>query len=282
MHFFQKGLVICMSSFTLRLFSSPGEAVSCPCFQSDTRMSYLSEATGHWPAAVQPEIRSQMTSLKPNTQTRTNCVWILSRLWEIVKVCSQALYSGNTSSACPLSREKAQLKCVYAHLCVLLCICFSWSTKDSKGWKAGPPDSLCFRPNSMMSREKPQVQATKNILHLVDEPQASFQRSCSPLEEETGMESTLPAQLGTHLDMPGGLAFKAKKQQAVPKHLGRNRFHTQWPKLNNCPHWSRCPQASGFSPPPEQVKGLFSFTHKHPHWVAQWQQMCSESCLKMS
>lgn len=140
MHFFQKGLVICMSSFTLRLFSSPGEAVSCPCFQSDTRMSYLSEATGHWPAAVQPEIRSQMTSLKPNTQTRTNCVWILSRLWEIVKVCSQAFHSGNTSSACPLSREKARLKCVYAHLCVLLCICFSWSTKDSKGWKASPPD----------------------------------------------------------------------------------------------------------------------------------------------
>lgn len=74
------------------------EAFSCPCFQSDTRMSYLSEATGHWPAAVQPEIRSQMTSLKPNTQTRTNCVWILSRLWEIVKVCSQAFHSGNTSS----------------------------------------------------------------------------------------------------------------------------------------------------------------------------------------
>lgn len=67
-----------------------------------------------------------------------------------------------------------------------------------------------------MSREKPQVQATKNILHLIDEPQASFQRSCSPLEEETGMESTLPAQRETHLDMPGGLAFKATKQQAAP------------------------------------------------------------------
>lgn len=99
MYFFsRKGLVICMSSFTLCLFSSPREAVSCPCFQSDMRMSYLSEGTGHWPAAVHPEIRSQMTSPKPNTQTRTNCVWILSRLWEIVKVCSPALHSGNTSS----------------------------------------------------------------------------------------------------------------------------------------------------------------------------------------
>lgn len=123
--FLQKGLVICVSSFTLCLLSSPGEAVSCPCFRGDTRTSSLREATGHWPAAVQPEIGSQITSLKPNRQTRTNCVWILSRLWEIEDVCSQAFRSGNTSSPCPLSMEKARLKSVYAHLCVLLCLFFS-------------------------------------------------------------------------------------------------------------------------------------------------------------
>lgn len=145
-------LVICVSSFTLCLLSSPGEAVSCPCFRGDTRRSSLGEATGHWPAAVQPEIGSQITSLKPNRQTRTNCVWILSRLWEIEEVCSQAFHSGNTSSPCPLSMEKARLKSEYAHLCVLLCVCLSRSTKDSKRWKASPPDPLCLRPNNMMSR----------------------------------------------------------------------------------------------------------------------------------
>lgn len=68
-----------------------------------------------------------------------------------------------------------------------------------------------------MSEEKPQVQATENILSPADEPQASFQRSCSPLEEERGMESMLPAQLGTHLDMPGGPAFRATQQQELPE-----------------------------------------------------------------
>lgn len=31
--FFQRGLIICVSSFTLCLLSSPGEVVSCPCFR---------------------------------------------------------------------------------------------------------------------------------------------------------------------------------------------------------------------------------------------------------
>lgn len=35
------------------------------------------------------------------------------------------------------------------------------------------------------------------------------------------MESMLPAQLGTHLDMPGGLKFKATKQQELRE--------TAWP-----------------------------------------------------
>lgn len=82
--FFQQGLVICAASLALCLLSSPGEAASCPCFQWDTRTSSLREATGHRPAAVQPEIWGQITSLKPNTQTGTNCVWILSRLNFIV------------------------------------------------------------------------------------------------------------------------------------------------------------------------------------------------------
>ena len=97
----QTGLVICGSSLTLCLLSSPGEAVSCPCFRWDTRTSW-SKATGHWPAVVHPEIGAQITSPKPNMQTTTNCIWILSRLWEI-----EEAHSGSTSSACPFSREKA-------------------------------------------------------------------------------------------------------------------------------------------------------------------------------
>lgn len=73
--------------------------------------------------------------LKRTTQTGINCVWILSRLnyivlpntREIEEICIQALRSGNISSACPVSREKARLKCVY--LCVLLCVCLSHSNK---------------------------------------------------------------------------------------------------------------------------------------------------------
>lgn len=57
--------------------------------------------------------------------------------------------------------------------------------------------------------------ATKNILHPVDEPQASFLGSCSPLEKKTGMESMLPALLGTHLNIPGGYTFKTRKQHVL-------------------------------------------------------------------
>lgn len=64
-----------------------------------------------------------------------------------------------------------------------------------------------------MNREKPQVKATENILGPADEPQASFQWFCGPLEGETRMESMLSAQLGTHRDIPGGHASKATKQQ---------------------------------------------------------------------
>lgn len=48
-------------------------------------------------------------------------------------------------------------------------------------------------------------QATENILRPADEPQASSQRSCGPFGgEETEMEGTLPARLGTHLGESAG------------------------------------------------------------------------------
>lgn len=143
----------------------------------------------------------------------------------------------------PSVQGKRQIK-VCVHLCVLLCVYLSHGTKYSTRWIANPPGPFCLRPNNMMSREKPQVQATKNILHPADEPQASFQWSCSPLERETWMESMLPAQLGTHPDMPRGLTFKATKRQELLQQLSQKWFHTQWSKLNNCQSWSRCAQAS--------------------------------------
>lgn len=51
--FFEKGLAICAPSFTLCLFRSPGEAVSCTCLQWDARSPSLT--AGHWPAALQLE-----------------------------------------------------------------------------------------------------------------------------------------------------------------------------------------------------------------------------------
>lgn len=45
----------------------------------------------------------------------------------------------------------------------------------------------------MMSSEKPQAKATKNILHPADEPQAFFQSLAVHLEREIWMESMLPA-----------------------------------------------------------------------------------------
>lgn len=72
----------------------------------------------------------------------------------------------------------------------------------------------------MMSGEKPEVQASKNILRPADEPRASSHRSRSPLERETRMERMLPAQLGTRLDAPGGLTFKATKQRESLEQLG--------------------------------------------------------------
>lgn len=107
--FWQKGLIICAVSLALCLFSSPGEAVSCACFQWDMRTSSLREATGHRPAAAQTEIWSQITSLKPSTQTGTNCVWILSRLNFIVppncreteEVCGQAQERQCLPALCP-------------------------------------------------------------------------------------------------------------------------------------------------------------------------------------
>lgn len=81
--------------------------------------------------------------------------------------------------------------------------------------------------------EKPQVQATNNILHPADKPQASFQWSCGPLERETWMESMLPAQLGTVLDMAGGFPFKGREQQKLREQLGQEMFHTHGSKLNH-------------------------------------------------
>lgn len=86
-----------------------------------------------------------------------------------------------------------------------------------------------------MSWEKPQVLATMNILHTADESQTSFQWSCSPLERETRLDSMLPAQQGTHLDMPGGHTIKATKHQELLEQFGEEWFYTQWSKLNNCP-----------------------------------------------
>lgn len=60
------------------------------------------------------------------------------------------------------------------------------------------------RPFTLRAKQHDE-QATENILHPADEPQASSQRSCRPFGgEETEMEGTLPAQLGTDLSESGG------------------------------------------------------------------------------
>lgn len=86
-----------------------------------------------------------------------------------------------------------------------------------------------------MSREKPQVQATKNILHPSDEPQASSQWSCSPLERETRIESMLSAQ-GDSSWYAWRPHIKSTKQQELQQQHGQEWFHTQRSKLNNCPY----------------------------------------------
>ena len=140
----------------------------------DTRKSSLREAAGHWSATAQPEIQSQITSPKPNTQTRTNCVWILSRVniivlpnsREIEDVCSQA----STQEAYPLPAlcpGKRPDYSVYKRICVCsfvhVCLC---GTQDSKRRIADPPDPLCLRPNNTMSKEKPQVQRRTSSTQL--------------------------------------------------------------------------------------------------------------------
>lgn len=146
----------------------------------------------------------------------------------------------------PSVQGKGQIKVC---LSALLCVCLSYGTKYTKRSMANPPGPLYLRLNNMMSREKPQVQATKNILHPADESQASFQWSCSPLERETRMESMLPAQLGTHIDMPGGLISKATKQQKLLEQLCQEWLHTQRDKAQQLSLLSWCAQASGFSSP---------------------------------
>lgn len=113
MSFSRIGLVICALSLAFCLSSSPGEAASCPCFQWDTRTSSLREATCHRPAAVQPEIWSKKTSQYTNwdklsldsVQAEFYCSSENTR--EIEEVHQE------TSSACPLSREKDRLKYLY-------------------------------------------------------------------------------------------------------------------------------------------------------------------------
>lgn len=64
-------------------------------------------------------------------------------------------------------------------LCALLWVCFFYSTKHTERSMANPWGPLYLWLNNMMSREKPQEQATKNDLHPVDELQASLQWYCS-------------------------------------------------------------------------------------------------------
>lgn len=53
-----------------------------------------------------------------------------------------------------------------------------------------------------MKRKEPRVKAMEYILQPAEGPQASFQWSWGAIEEETCMESMLPAQHGTHLAVP--------------------------------------------------------------------------------
>ena len=210
-YFFAKRSVICAASLDVCLFSSPGEAVSCPGFQWDTSTSSLREAWGHGPDA---EIRRWITILKsknPETGTQIGsgtcpgCILLFfPNTGEIEEVCSLAFHSGNISSACPLSREKDRLQSVYARMCVYVA-----------ARQPTPLGPVFLRLNIIMSRETTRVHATKTILDPADKPQASFHRPCSPLERETRMESGLPARLGIHLDMPGGRSFRATKQQEL-------------------------------------------------------------------
>lgn len=41
------------------------------------------------------------------------------------------------------------------------------------------------------------------------------------------MESMLPALLGTHLNIPGGCAFKTRKQHVLLEQLDQTMLHTQ-------------------------------------------------------
>lgn len=137
---------------------------------------------------------------------------------EIEDVRSQAQERYPLLALCPGKRPDSSVLC--ASLCALS-VCWSSSTKDSKRCITSPPGLLCSRLNNMMSWEKPQVLATKNILHTADESQTAFQGSWSPLERETRLDSMLPAQLGTHLDMPGGHTFKATKRQELLEQFGQ-------------------------------------------------------------
>lgn len=185
--FFQRGLIICVSSFTLCLLSSLGRG----CFLSMFSVRHR-DATGHWPAAAQPDTGSQITSLKPRTQTRTNCVWILSRLWD--RRCLQPDLSFRKHILCWLfvQGNSQILKCMCTSVCSSLFL-FSSQHKTLQKMESRPSRLL------MLTAKQHDEQATKNILRTADEPQASFQRSCSPLEKDTGMGSMLPAQLGTRL-----------------------------------------------------------------------------------
>lgn len=125
------------------------------------------DATGHWPAAVRPDTGSQITSLKPRTRTRTNCVWILSRLGD--RRCLQPELSFRKHILCrPFVQGNSQItKCICTSACSSLFL-FSSQLKTLQKMESRPSRLL------MLTAKQRDEQGTKNILRTADEPQASF------------------------------------------------------------------------------------------------------------
>lgn len=178
----------------------------------------------------------------------------------------------------PSVQAKSQIRVfLCGALCVLLLSC-SDSTKHSKRCITNPTGCLCSRLNNMMSWEKPQVLATENILHTADESQISFQWSCSPLERETRVDSMLPAQQGTRLDMPGGHTIKPQSTKSCWNSLARNY------SIPNCPIHPvfNVHKPQGFW----EINGskcryLYEKNkiYTHLHWLVYWEEMGSKLCL---
>lgn len=159
-----------------------------------------------------------------NTQTGTNYVWILSWLSFIVlpntrdrKVFHQAFNSGNLCLLCV--QGKGEIKC--ASPCLLVS-----KHEDEKSPKDGWPTlkaPLCLGPNNMMSRvdlnadnqgHPPPNWRAPGLLKVILQ---------SIRKIETGLESMLPAQLGTRLDMPGGFIFtEPQSSQSNSNSLARS------------------------------------------------------------